>query len=169
MYIFVLRWENSPILPESCKCGHFMQLTALLQYEESLRCYVTVMNFSSAEACSGVEITRNFIMWAWLYQFFLLLSFLCHLSLSHPFLLNLGPQRRFIPLMPFITVLKAISLPLFKLLLLPRSLASAEATGTRRTGAPKPRSPQQVFSLQSPSYPWILMVRSHCAPHYWAH
>lgn len=106
MYIFGLWWANSPILPDSCKCGHFMELTAfIIQYERSLRYCRTVMNFSSPEAYSGVEIMRNFIMWAWLYQFFLLLSFLCCCSLSHPFLPDLGPQRLFMPLVPFITVL----------------------------------------------------------------
>jgi len=85
-------------------------------------------------------------------KFFLLLSFLCRLSLSHNFLLDLGPQRLLIPLMPFFWVLEAISLPLFRLLLLPRSLTSAEAVGPSRGGAPKLRSPQQIFSLQSPSH-----------------
>lgn len=163
MYIFVLWWENHPVLPVSCKCSHFMQLTAfIIQYEESLCYYMTVIHFSSTEVCSGVEINRSFIVWVWLYKFFLLLSFLCHTSQSHHFLLDLGPRRLFIPLMPFMPVLKAISLPLFKSLLLPRSLANAEAMGPSRAGAPK------VFSLQSPS-PWLLMVRSHHAPHYWGH
>jgi len=53
-----------------------MHLAAfVIQYEESLCYYMTVKNFSSAEACSGVKITRNFIIWAWLSFFFYSPSF----------------------------------------------------------------------------------------------
>lgn len=47
--------------------------------------------FLCAEVCSGVEITRNFIIWAWLYLFFLLLSFLYCFSLFNS--AWLGPSK----------------------------------------------------------------------------
>lgn len=100
MYIFAFWWENSVILPESCKRGHFIQLTVfVIQYEESLCYYMNVMNFPSTEVCSSVVIIRSFILWAWLYQFSLLPSFFHHLSLSHPLLLGLDFGRLFILLM----------------------------------------------------------------------
>lgn len=46
--------------------------------------------FLCAEVCSGVEITRNFIIWAWLYLFFLLLSFLYCFSLFNSAWLGLS-------------------------------------------------------------------------------
>lgn len=60
------------------------------------------------------------------------LSFTCLLYLSLALLLDLDPQRLFVPIMAFITKLKGTSLPLFKQLLLPRFLTSTEALGPSR-------------------------------------
>lgn len=123
-----------------------MQLTEfIIQYEESLRYYMTVMNFSVLKCVQEWRLLETLLYGPDCTSFFF-----CSPSFAtslYSILLDLGPQRLFIPLMPFIVVPRAIPLLLFKSLLLPRCLTSAEALGPSRAATPMLRISQQVFSL----------------------